>query len=308
MNIGFIGLGMMGLSIASNLAKAGYPVAAYDIKPGAGESISGKVRLASSPADAGKDADIVFLSLPGPAEIEAACLSDTGLIQTMKAGAVVIDLSTNSMDLVKKLFAEFAKKDIDFLEAPVSGGPWGAADATLAIWAGGKKEAFERAEPALHAIGKRVKFMGAIGNGTLTKLVHNTGANIRAGFLAEIMNLGIKGGIDPVDLLEAIRQGSHGRTRTFDFAAGKMLDGTYDEPFFKLKLGHKDLKLAVALGEELGVPMRLATVVLGDMDEAMARGWGEMDSGSHMQIQQEKAGVTIKPRSKAELAALVASD
>lgn len=309
MDVAVIGLGMMGASIAKNLAKAGHSLKIFDVDTRAADQLaSAGVTVASSPAEAGRGAKIAFLSLPGPEQIEEVCVGKDGLHDAMAAGGTIVDLSTNALDTVKKLESQLAQKGIAFLDAPVSGGPWGAADGTLAIWIGGNRKAYDDVRPVLDAIGKRIDYMGAIGNGTLTKLVHNAGANIRAVMNAEIMNLGIKAGIDPLALLKAIRQGSNGRQRTFDGAAGKYLDGTFDEPAFKLKLAHKDMRLAVELGEAYGVPMEMSQIAFKSLDEALKRGWGERDSGASVLVTREKAGVSFDPIDRATLAEVVASD
>ena len=307
MKIGVVGLGLMGLSIAKNLAKAGFSVTAYDTRPGIAAGIDALTQVADV-AEVGRSSDIVFLSLPGPVEVTDVCTGEGGLAGTMREGGTVFDLSTNSVATVKSLRVELAKKGIRFLDAPVSGGPWGAADGTLAIWVGGDKEAYEQGRPALDAIGKRITHMGDIGTGTVTKLVHNTAANIRTAMLGEVLALGVKGGIEPTALFSAIRDGSHGRQRTFDSLGGKILDGSFDDPAFKLRHARKDMAVAIELGGELGVPMDLTAATMIKLEEAMERGWGDRDSNSHVKIQQEKAGIEVPPVEKSVLAAIVARD
>lgn len=307
MKVGVVGLGLMGLSIAKNLAKAGFETTVYDIRADAAAGIDG-LRQVSSPGEVGAASEIVFLSLPGPAEVEAVCIGDTGLVGTMTAGGVIVDLSTNSINKVRMLAGKAKAAGIDFLDAPVSGGPWGAADGTLAVWIGGDEDAYERALPAINAVGKRISYMGAIGTGSVTKLVHNTAANIRVGMLGEVMNLGVKGGIDPVALWAAIRDGSHGRQRTFDSLGGKILDGSYDTPAFKLRHARKDVAVALELGEALGVPMPLAKHALTTLDAAMERGWADKDSNVQIKIIQEGAGLDIPPQDTATLKAIATRD
>jgi 3-hydroxyisobutyrate dehydrogenase len=160
----------------------------------------------------------------------------------------------------------------------------------------------------LDAVGKRISYMGEIGAGTVTKLVHNTAANIRTAMLGEVLNLGVKAGIDPVALFAAIRDGSHGRQRTFDALGMKILDGTFDSPAFKLRHARKDMAVALELGEQLGVPMTLARTVMNDLEEAMALGWGDRDSNTQVLVARSRAGIEIEPVEKATLAAIVARD
>ncbi len=306
MKVAVIGLGLMGLSIAKNVAKAGFDLKVYDINPAAGASVPGaNVSIAKTPAEAGQDTDVVLLSLPGPAEVKAVCLGDNSLSQTMKPGSVIVDLSTNGVDSVKELEAKLGEKGIRFLDGPVSGGPWGAADGTLAIWVGGDTAAFEKALPVLKSTGKAIEHMGAIGTGTITKLVHNTGANVRHVMLSEIMNLGVKAGIEPLALFKAIREGSNGLQRTFDGIAMKYLDRTYDEPAFRLRHAQKDLRLALELADEMGLQMDLSKAVMAQLNEAMDKGWGDKDSTAVGLLSQQAAGIEIKPVDKAILKEIV---
>ncbi|MGV1768265.1 NAD(P)-dependent oxidoreductase [Rhizobium rhizogenes] len=306
MKVAVIGLGLMGLSIAKNVAKAGFDVKVFDLNSAAAASVPGSnVTAAKSPADAGVDTDVVLLSLPGPAEVEAVCLGPDSLSETLKPGAVIVDLSTNGVDVVKALEAKLAEKGINFLDGPVSGGPWGAADGTLAIWVGGDKAAFDKALPVLKSTGKAIEHMGGISTGTITKLVHNTGANIRHVMLSEIMNLGVKAGIEPLALFKAIREGSNGLQRTFDGVAMKYLDRTYDEPAFRLRHAQKDLRLALELADSMGLEMDLSKAVMTQLDEAMAKGWGDKDSTAVGLLGQEAAGIEIKPIDKTVLKEIV---
>ncbi|MBB4427580.1 3-hydroxyisobutyrate dehydrogenase [Bradyrhizobium sp. CIR48] len=302
--VGMIGLGLMGRSIAANLVKAGFDVTAYDVRPEAEGDVQG-LRFAKSPAEVVKASDTVLLSLPGPKEVEEICVGERGLAAALNPGAQIVDLSTNSVAMVRALNKTLGERNIAFLDAPVSGGPVGAADGTLAIWVGGSREAFEKTLPVLEAIGKYISYMGDIGTGTITKLAHNVVANIRTAMLGEVLTLGVKGGIAPEELLAAVRNGSHGRTRTFDSMAGKILDGTFDTPLFRLRHARKDMAVALELGEELGVPLDLTRLTLAKLDEAMDRGWGDRDSNVHIKIQQEKSGINIPSVSPEVLKAIV---
>lgn len=306
MKVAVIGLGLMGLSIAKNVAKAGFDLKVFDINAVAAAPVPGdNVTVAATLAEAGKDADVVLLSLPGPAEVKAVCLGENALSETLKPGAVIVDLSTNGVDVVKELEAKLKEKGISFLDGPVSGGPWGAADGTLAIWVGGDKAAFEKALPVLKSTGKAIEHMGAISTGTITKLVHNTGANVRHVMLSEIMNLGVKAGIEPLALFKAIREGSNGLQRTFDGIAMKYLDRTYDEPAFRLRHAQKDLRLALELADDMGLQMDLSKAVMVQLNEAMDKGWGDKDSTAVGLLGQQAAGIEIKPVDKAVLKEIV---
>jgi 3-hydroxyisobutyrate dehydrogenase len=142
-------------------------------------------------------------------------------------------------------------------------------------------------------LGDQVRYIGAIGSGTIAKLVHNCAGYAINTALAEVFALGVKAGLEPLELWQAVRQGAVGRRRTFDAVAGNFLVGKFEPPNFMLKLAHKDVSLATALGRELGVPMRLCNMTLEEMTEALGRGWGDRDSRVAMILELERAGIKI---------------
>ena len=185
--------------------------------------------------------------------------------------------SAADLAMVRKINAAFAEKNLYMLNSPVSGGPGGAASGKMAIWAGGDEQIFNRHKPVLDAMGDQAAYIGPIGAGTIAKLVHNCTSAVMGVALAEVFTMGIKAGVEPLDLWEAVRQGATGRQRTFD-RLGRFLSGQHDPADFALRLLHKDVGLAVGLGREVGVPMRLANMAFEELTEAMNRGWGTRNS------------------------------
>jgi 3-hydroxyisobutyrate dehydrogenase-like beta-hydroxyacid dehydrogenase len=295
MQVGFIGLGIMGASMAANLQKAGHRLVVHDVRRGAAEPhLAAGASWAASPREVAAATEIVFTSLPGPPEVEAVALGPDGLLAGMRKGGAWFDLSTNSPTLVRRLSATFAERSIDMLDAPVSGGPRGAKTGELALWVGGERAVFDRHKTLLDAIGDQARYIGPIGAGSVAKLVHNCAGYAIQTALAEVFTLGVKGGVEPLALFEAVRQGALGRRRTFDRLVDQFLPGIYDPPAFALRLAHKDMSLATGLGGELGGPMRLAQLAREEVTEAMNRGWAQRDSRVSMLLQQERAGVEIK--------------
>jgi 3-hydroxyisobutyrate dehydrogenase len=291
--IGFIGLGTMGASFASNLIKAGFDVTVNDLHRQAAEPhLRAGAKWADTPRELAAAADVVMTSLPGPPEIEAVALdASDGLIAGMRPGSVFFDLSTNSPTSVRHIGAAFAAKDLHCFDAPVSGGPAGAASGKLAIWVGGDREVFEANRAYLDALGDQVRYIGAIGAGAVAKLVHNAAGYAIQTALAEVFSVGVKAGVEPLALFEAVRQGARGRQRTFDSLSDHYLINEYDPPAFALRLAHKDVSLAAQMGRDVGVPMRLIDQTVAEMTEALARGWGGRDSRVSMLLQQERAGL-----------------
>jgi 3-hydroxyisobutyrate dehydrogenase len=305
--VGFIGLGTMGGRMATNIQKAGFKMVVHDLhRQNASHHLQAGAEWAESPKALAARCDVIFTSLPEPPDVEAVAIGTDGLIAGMKPGAAFFDLSTNSPTVVKKLQAAFAEKGAHMLDAPVSGGPAGAQSRKLAIWVGGDKAAFDRFKPVLDAMGDKAAYIGPIGAATVAKLVHNMSSYAVTCAIAETFALGIKAGVEPLALWNAVRQGAAGRRQTFDVVLDQFLPNTYDPPAFALKLAHKDVSLANALGRELGVPMRICNLTLAEMTEAMGRGWEGRDSRSVMLLMTERAGIKVEvdpDRLKAALAA-----
>jgi len=295
MKIGFIGLGTMGTGMALNLRKAGYDIVVHDVrKDGAQQHLAAGATWGETVSEVGRAADVVFTSVPGPKEMQEIGLGESGLLEAMRPGSVWFDLTTNSPTVVQDVHKQFAEKGVALLDAPVSGGPAGARSGKLAIYVGGDRKEFERHKQLLDAIGDEVIYVGRIGAGNSAKLVHNCASMTVRMMIAEVFTLGVKAGVEPLELWHAIRQGAIGRARTFDRIGDHYLQSRYDPPSFALRLAHKDLRLSLDLARELEVPMHYAEVAFRDFTEALERGWGDRDSRSPMQLQNERAGVTIK--------------
>jgi len=294
MQVGFIGLGTMGTSMAANLRTAGHSLTVYDLRrEAAAPHLAAGAAWGASPAAVAAASEVIFTSLPGPPEVKAVALGPDGLLARMPKGRAYFDLSTNAPATVREICERFAERGAYMLDAPVSGGPRGAASGKLAIWVGGEAAIFERYRPLLDAIGDRARYIGPIGAGTVAKLVHNCAGYAIQRVLSEVFTMGVKAGVEPLALFEAVRQGAAGRRRTFDALVDQFLPGSYDPPAFSLRLAHKDVGLATALAREIGVPMPMAELAFAELDEAMARGWSERDSRVAMLLQQERAGVRI---------------
>jgi 3-hydroxyisobutyrate dehydrogenase len=295
MQVGFIGLGTMGAHMAANLQQAGYQLVVNDLrKEAAAPHLAAGATWADTPRAVAEMSDVIFTSLPEPPDVEKVALAPDGLLAGVKKGAAWFDLSTNAPSLVKKLNAAFAEKGAHMLDAPVSGGPQGAASRKLAIWVGGDNAAFDKCKAVLDAIGDQARYIGPIGSATVAKLVHNMSGYAVVCALAETFAMGVKAGVEPLALWEAVRQGAAGRRYTFDALINQWLPGKYDPADFALKLAHKDVGLATALGRELGLPMRMCELAYAEMTEAMNRGWAGRDSRIVMTLAQERAGIEVK--------------
>jgi 3-hydroxyisobutyrate dehydrogenase len=284
----------MGAGMASNLQKAGYDLVVNDIREeAASPHLAAGAEWGDSARHVAEAADVVFTSLPTPPDVEAVALGDTGLLGGMAPGKAYFDLSTNSPTLVRQLHAAFQERGVHLLDAPVSGGPAGARSGKLAIWVGGNPDVFAQHQSVLNAIGDQVMYVGPIGAGSVAKLVHNCSGYMIQCALAEAFTMGIKAGVEPLALFQAVRQGAVGRQRTFDRLPDHFLSGNFDPPAFALRLAHKDVSLATQVGREHGVPMRMAHLALDELTEALNRGWGNRDSRVAMLLQEERSQVEI---------------
>ena len=258
--VGYIGLGTMGGRMAANLQKAGYRLIVHDLhRQSAGHHLQAGAEWADTPRALAGRSDVIFTSLPEPADVERVALGANGLIEGVRKGVVYFDMSTNAQGMVKKIHDAFAAKGAHMLDA----------------------------------MGDKASYVGGIGTATVAKLVHNMSSYAVTCALAETFTMGVKAGMDPVALWEAVRQGVSGRRLTFDGLLEQFLPGKYDPANFALKLATKDVKLATELGRELGVPMRICNLTHAEMVEACNRGWEGRDSRVVMILQQERAGVEI---------------
>lgn len=294
MKVGFIGLGTMGTKMAARLQKDGHQLVVHDLRrEAAAPHLSAGAVWADTSRQVAQESEVVFTSLPTPVDVAEVALGKNGILEGMRLGAAYFDLSTNSPIVVRRIHASFAVRGIHMLDSPVSGGPRGAAVGNLAIWVGGDKKTYDNYKVLLDVMGDQVCHVGPIGAGTVVKLVHNCLGNTLNRALSEVFTMGVKAGVEPLTLWEAVRQGAVGRARTFDRLISNFLPDVYDPPAFALRLAHKDVSLAIELGHTLGVPMPMANLALEELSTALERGWGERDSRATMLLQQERADVHI---------------
>ncbi len=296
MRIGFIGLGNMGGPMALNLIKAGHALIVHDVRrESAKPHLDAGATWADSPKDVARQGELILTSLPGPPEVEAVALGPDGIIHGAVAGTVYADLSTNSPTVMRKLHAVFKEKGIHVLDSPVSGGVIGAKRGTLQVMVGGDESIFREVKDVLGGIGNSVGYMGPIGAGTIAKLVHNMISILTRSLVAEGFTLGVKAGVKPEALLEAIRGASFGQGLILSHMIPDVIfKGDFDKVRFALKLARKDVGLATALAREYDVPMPLASVGEQILIAAMARGWGDRDSTSPWLLQEEAARVQVR--------------
>lgn len=295
MKVGFIGLGRMGRGMALNLARANVDLTVFDLAPAARDLLQDAgAKIASSVREITSEVDVLFTSLPGPKEVEEVILGSDGVLEALKPGLVVFDLSTSSLALARRIQTALAERGASFLDAPVSGGPAGAASGDMAIWVGGEKQVFGQHFDLLKIMGDKTHYVGDLGAGIVAKLAHNMTGYMLLLAMAESFSLAVKAGVEPLSLWKTLKLGVVGKAPALDMLVKQFLPGKYEEPAFALKLAHKDVRLATEMARELGVPMRLAEMTMADMTEALTEGWGDQDSRAYLKLQLRRAGVQIK--------------
>lgn len=306
MKIGFIGLGAMGRGMAANLQKAGYDLVVSDLTQAAAAPFLEKgATWAETPRAVAAGCDVVFTSLPTPAIVEAVFGGDDGLAAGFAKGATWFDLTTNSVHVVRALHDKAAALGVTLLDAPISGGPTGAASGKLAILVGGDKAAFDRYQPVLDAMADKAQYIGEIGAGTIVKLSHNLASTAIKAVVAEVLTMGVRAGMEPLTLWQAMRSGVAGRARSFDNVT-RFLEGQIDPPSFALNLLKKDIGLALDMAREHGIEMPMCSHLEQDIETALARGWGDRDAQAILLLSQERAGIAPIKLSKEDVSEVIA--
>ncbi len=292
-NVGFIGLGLMGAPMALNLVKAGFTVSAYNrTAEKAAPLEKAGARIASTPAEAARDADFVMSIVSDSAASEQVMLGKDGVLETVKPGAIVIDSATISPVVSRKLACHAAGKQASFLDAPVTGSKHGAEKGELTFMIGGERETFERAKPVLTVLGKKHIYCGPNGAGLSAKLAQNAIQATMVEVFCEGFVLAAKSGVRPETMFEII-QSSLARAALTDFKAPFIFKGDFT-PYFPLKWMHKDLALAMDAAYAQGVPMPAAAAVKEVYAAARAQGRGDQDYAAVITFLEGLAGVQVR--------------
>jgi len=293
MMLGFIGLGNLGYPICRNLLKAGHEVSVLDINTAAVDAcVAAGANAATDVGDLTAKAGTIFVALPTPAHVEQFALGKGGIVDSAPAGTVVIDLSTNDPETVKKIASQLAARGIVWIEAPVTGGVPRAIDGTLVIMAGGDATVVDQQRLLLAAISARVVFVGPTGSASVAKLVNNMLLLCNAAVAIEGMMIGAKAGID-LNILSEIVSGGSGNSTAFSFVSQTALKGKF-APVFALDLAYKDLKLALDLAEQLGVPSLMGAPAFNLMRMARSLGLGAEDSGAMAKVYEKILGIEAR--------------
>jgi 2-hydroxy-3-oxopropionate reductase len=293
--IGFIGLGIMGKPMAKNLLKAGYSIVAYDLNKDAVEDVvkAGALGASSSKEAAGK-AEVIITMLPDSPDVKEVILGKDGVLEGIKPGSIVIDMSSINPLVSQEIEKELRKKGVEMLDAPVSGGETGAIQGTLAIMVGGKEKVFNESVEIFKAVGKNIVHVGKIGACGFVKLVNQIIVAVNIAAVGEAFTLGTKAGLDPQVIYQAIRGGLAGSS-VLETKAPMMFARNF-KPGFKIRLHHKDLQNALSTAKDLGVPLPLSSFVQQIILSLMTEGRGEEDHSALATFFEKMAKVEIKSK------------
>jgi 2-hydroxy-3-oxopropionate reductase len=293
MRIGFIGLGIMGKPMAKNLLKAGHTLVVYDIVDApVKELVAAGATAGSSPKDVAARNDLIITMLPNSPHVKKAVLGEGGVIEGAKPGSVLVDMSSIAPLASREVAAELAKKGIEMLDAPVSGGEPKAIDGTLAIMVGGKEAIFEKVKEVLLKMGASAVLCGDIGAGNVTKLANQIIVALNIAAMSEAFVLATKAGVDPERVFNAIKGGLAGST-VLNAKAPMVLEGNY-KPGFRIELHIKDLQNALDTAHEIGTPIPLTSQIMEIMQALKVDGKQTDDHGGVIQFYEKLANVKVR--------------
>ncbi len=287
--VGFVGLGIMGAPMARNLMDADYDLVLFNrTRSTAGELAEGRpAEVARSLEDIARQGDIIITMLPGPPEVEVVVAGDGGLLDGMRQGTLLVDMSTSSPILARKLAGVALERGIGSLDAPVSGGDLGAEEGTLSIMAGGEEEDFERAKPLFEAMGKTIVHMGRSGAGQVTKAANQIVVALILEAVSEALVLGSRAGVEPAKLIEVL-SGGLASNKAMEVKQEKLLDHDF-EPGGKVEFHHKDLGIALQAGREYGVALPITALVDQMFGELKSTGRGGWDHSALLTLIEDRA-------------------
>ena len=294
--VGFVGLGAMGGGMAAHLVRSGFAVRAFDLRPEAVEALAAAgAEPAASPADAAGGADVVVTSLPDPAAVEAAVLGEAGIVAGIRAGAVLVEMSTSEPETTRRLGAELERVGAGVVDAPVGKGPDAAARGELTLMVGGAPETIEACADVLDALGSRRHHCGPPGSGHAMKLANNVVSCAVNALVGEGMALGAKAGLDPDTMLEVMSSTAADNWHLRNTFPVRVFRGRF-EPNFRLALAHKDLGLALAFAAAEGVPLPVAEGAYALHQLALDLGLGDEDQSATIKVLERRTGVPVRSR------------
>ena len=290
--IGFIGLGIMGRPMAKNLIKAGYKLVVYDKFAKLDDVVALGAEGAASNKELAEKSDVIITMLPNSPHVQEAVCGANGILEGVKSGAIVVDMSSIAPAASQEVGAALKAKGAAFLDAPVSGGEPKAIDGTLAIMVGGDKAVFDKVKPILEKMGSSVTLVGAIGSGNVTKLANQIIVALNIAAVSEAFVLATKAGVDPQAVFDAIKGGLAGST-VINAKVPMILDGNF-KPGFRIELHIKDLQNALDTAHQLGVPIPLTASVMETLQALKNDGRAANDHSAIVKFYEKLAQIEVR--------------
>ena len=292
LKVGYIGLGLMGKSIARNILKAGFPLVVHNRSQGAVEELVREgAQKAGSPAEVARQVEVVFTNLPDTPDVEKVALGEDGILEAARAGLIFVDNSTIQPAAARRIAEVLGKKGVSCLDAPVSGGDIGARQGTLAIMVGGSSEALEKIMPVLEAMGKTITHVGEAGAGQIAKAANQIMVAAQMVAMGELLILARKAGADPQKVVEAIRSGA-AQCWALDVKPQRLFAGNRT-PGFKAYMQAKDLGIVMETARQYGIPLP-ATATHAQLFQAMLQmGMADLDNSAVIGVIEALAGVKL---------------
>jgi 2-hydroxy-3-oxopropionate reductase len=292
LKVGYIGLGLMGKSIARNILKAGFPLVVHNRSRGAvDELVAEGAEAASSPSETASQVDVVFTNLPDTPDVEKVALGPGGIIEAAREGLVFVDNSTIKPAAARKIAEVLGEKGVMCLDAPVSGGDIGAKNATLAIMVGGPEEALHRVSPVFEAMGKTITHVGGPGAGQIAKAANQIMVAAQMVAMGELLILAKKAGADPQKVVEAIRGGA-AQCWTLDVKPARLFSGERG-PGFKAYMQAKDLGIIMETAKEYGAPLPSAAVDAQLFNAMLEMEMGNLDNSAVIGVLEKLSGISL---------------
>ena len=293
MKIGFIGLGIMGKPMSKNLLKAGHELVVCDFnKDAVAEVVAAGAKEGANGAEIAKECDVIITMLPNSPHVRSVALGENGIVEGAHEGTVLIDMSSIDPVESKKIGAELAKKGIEMLDAPVSGGEPKAIDGTLSVMVGGKKELFDKYYDMLMVMAGSVVYVGELGSGNVAKLANQIVVAVNIAAVGEALSFAKKAGTDPELVYQAIRGGLAGST-VMDAKAPMMLSRNF-KPGFRIELHIKDLTNALNAAHAIAAPVPLTGQLMEMMQALKADGYEKEDHSSLVKYYEKNSNVTVE--------------
>ena len=292
LKVGYIGLGLMGKSIARNILKAGFPLVVHNRSRGPVDELVGEgAAAANSPKEVASQVDVVFTNLPDTPDVEKVVLGESGILEGAHDGLIYVDNSTIKPAAARMIAEKLYEKGAFALDAPVSGGDIGAKNGTLTIMVGGEASALEKVMPVFQAMGKTVTHVGDAGAGQVAKAANQIMVAAQMVAMGELLVFSKKAGVDPHKVVEAIKGGA-AQCWTLDVKPPRLFDGNRS-PGFKAYMQLKDLKIVLDTAREYDIPVSGTLENTKLFQEMIDSGMGELDNSAVVGVIEEKAGVKI---------------